>query len=132
VIDKHLRESKQQLEEERQTNAASEWSRVLERRQREQTRRLMRAAQQQRLYSTLELEDADLRDWTESESSYREGLRNKKRTTQLLRRVDDTEHEESELARWYTNRALDRYERQRRAVHQIKMDTKPLPLAADA
>jgi len=132
VIDAHLRTSRQQLEEERQTNAASEWSRVLERRQREQTRRLMRAAQQQRTYSVLDLEEGDLKDATEADSAYREGLRNKKRATQLLRRVDETEHEESELARWYTNRALDRYERQRRVVHEIKMDTKPLPIVGDA
>jgi hypothetical protein len=128
AIDKHLRESRQQLEEERQTNAASEWSRVFERRQREQTRRLMRAAQQQQTYTVLELDEADLREAGEAESAYREALRNKKRTTQLRRRVDETEHEDSELARWYTNRSLDRYERQRRAVHQIKQDTKLLPV----
>lgn len=132
AIEAHLRESRQKLEEERQTNAASEWSRVLERRQREQTRRLMRAAQQHRTYSVLDLEDADLRDATAADSAYREGLRNKRRTTQLLRRVEETEHEDSELARWYTNRALDRYERHRRRTHDVKMETKPLPLVSDA
>jgi len=91
----------------------------------------MRAAQQHRTYTVLEMEDADLRHEAEAEVAYREGLRNKKRTTQLRRRVDETEHEDSEMSRWYMNRSLDRYESQRRALHLIKQDTKPLPIESD-
>jgi len=137
ALNKQLRESRQQLAEEAETVAASEWSHLLTVRGQERQRRLLRLA---RLHAALPLPPGEgsnegaaapsLQYEADAHAKLREAKRLRRREAALAERVHEGEHDLSELKTWYQSRAHDRVDRTRRALKQI--DAPPPPVLADA
>jgi len=131
VLQKSLRESRQQLAEEAETVAASDWSHILTLRGKERDRRLLRLA---RLQASLPLpDDADSSvmpgDALEDEAHLRDAKRLRRREAALHKRVAEGEADGAATASWYLQRQYDRADRTRRAIKSI--DPPPPPVLGD-
>jgi len=118
VLGKSLREARQQLAEEAETVAASEWSSLLTLRTKEKERRLLRLA---RLHAALPVppgEDESLLQG-QDELHLREAQRLRRREAALHGRVAEEETDAKSTAQWYQDRRFDRQDRTRRAIKTI-------------
>jgi len=130
ALNANLREARQQLAEEAETVAASEWSSLLTLRTKERQRRLLRLA---RLHASMPIppdEDALPGDAKATAEGVREAQRLRRREAALHARVAEEEGDSASMKAWYQQRAFDRVDRTRRTIKSI--DAPPPAVIPDA